>query len=166
MAVDPSTASEANIESLTAVIARDPNNAESYNVRGAAYGRAGRYKEAIADFNTAIQIDPNFSRAYANRALVELRNRQVNEAFADYSRAIQVDPNYAAAYVGRGNIYRQQGKFDLALADYNMAIQLDSHRRAGLPQSRARLPGAGPAPDRDREFHHRDRPLADVGRAL
>src|SRR5688572_25049861 len=92
VAVDPETASEANIESLSAVIARDPSNAESYNVRGSAYGRAGRYREALADFETAIQLNPRFSRAYANRALVHMRNGDVAEAAADYNRAIEADP--------------------------------------------------------------------------
>src|SRR5688500_12169107 len=80
VAVDPETASEANIESLTAVIARDPNNPEGYNVRGAAYGRAGRYRDAIADFDRAIELDPRFSRAYANRALVHVRNGETAKA--------------------------------------------------------------------------------------
>src|SRR5688572_1064419 len=100
VAVDPETASEANIESLSAVIARDPSNAESYNVRGSAYGRAGRYREALADFDAAIQLNPRFSRAYANRALVHMRNGDVTDAAADFNRAIAADPNYAAAYVG------------------------------------------------------------------
>jgi TPR repeat protein len=122
---DPEAGSATNIESLTAVIARDPNNPESYNVRGSAYGRAGQYREAIADFNQAIALNPNFARAYANRALIHRRNGDTNAALEDYNRAIQGDPRYAPAYVGRGNIYRQDGRLDLALADYNAAIQID-----------------------------------------
>ena len=80
VSVDPATGSEANIESLSAVIAREPSNPEAYNVRGSAYGRAGRYDEAIADFNKAIELDPNFARAYANRALVHRRNGDIEQA--------------------------------------------------------------------------------------
>src|SRR4028119_295277 len=98
-AIEPETGSAANIESLTAVIAREPNNPEGYNVRGSAYGRAGMNREALADFSSAIQLDPNFSRAYANRALVHQRTGNTEQAFADFNRAVQADPNYAAAYV-------------------------------------------------------------------
>src|SRR5690606_40097327 len=44
--VDAASGSTENISSLTAVIDRSPNDPGAYNVRGAAYGRAGRYKEA------------------------------------------------------------------------------------------------------------------------
>jgi cytochrome c-type biogenesis protein CcmH/NrfG len=52
-------ASQNNIGSLTEVITRNPNDATAYNTRGAAYARAGRFNEAISDFNRAIQLDPN-----------------------------------------------------------------------------------------------------------
>src|SRR5262245_53993761 len=119
VSVDPETGSEANLQSLTEVISRDPNNAESYNVRGSALGRAGRYDEAMADFNRAIELNPNFSRAYFNRALIYRRNGDTQRALADYNAAIRADSRYAPAYVGRGNMYRQNGQLDLAVNDYN-----------------------------------------------
>lgn len=39
-------------------------------MRGSAYGKSGRYKEALRDFDQAIALNPNFYQAYANRALV------------------------------------------------------------------------------------------------
>lgn len=66
--IDPNQGSEANIASLTEVIEKNPNSAEAFNVRGTAYGRAGRNREAIADFTHALQLNPRFYKAYANRA--------------------------------------------------------------------------------------------------
>ena len=37
--IDPNQASEANIASLTAVVDKNPNSPEAYNVRGSAYGK-------------------------------------------------------------------------------------------------------------------------------
>src|SRR5258708_23958254 len=45
--VDPAAGSQANIGSLSAVIAKNPNDANGYNVRGTAYRRAGKLREAI-----------------------------------------------------------------------------------------------------------------------
>ena len=92
-----------------------------------AYGKAGKLKEAIADFDTAIKLNPSFYQAYANRALVQRRLGRDDLAFADYNRAIQINPSYDVAYVGRGNIYRQRKQLDLALADFNQAIELDAN---------------------------------------
>ena len=119
--------SEVNIASLSAVIAQNPYDASAYNVRGSAYGRAGKLREAIADFDTAIKMNPGFYQAYANRALVQRRLSRDDLAFADYNQAIQINPSYAVAYVGRGNMYRQRKQFDLAIADFNRAIELDAN---------------------------------------
>ena len=47
-----------------------PQDPEAYNVRGSAYGRGGKYREALKDFDKAIELNPNFYQAYANRALI------------------------------------------------------------------------------------------------
>src|SRR5690606_21271450 len=57
---DLAQGSEQNIASLTAVIDRNPGDPEAYNVRGTAYGRGGRYNEALRDFNKALELRPNF----------------------------------------------------------------------------------------------------------
>src|SRR6186713_3187702 len=69
--IDTAQGSTQNIASLTAVIERNPRDPEAYNVRGSAYGRGGRYREAMNDFNRAVELNPNFYQAYANRALVQ-----------------------------------------------------------------------------------------------
>ena len=81
--IDTAQGSEQNIASLTAVIARNPQDPEAYNVRGSAYGRGGRYAEALKDFETAIKLRPNFYQAYANRALIYRFTGDQAQALAD-----------------------------------------------------------------------------------
>src|SRR5688500_15590786 len=54
---DAQGTSTVNIASLSEVIQRNPSDPGAYNTRGAAYARVGRYSDAIADFNKAIQFD-------------------------------------------------------------------------------------------------------------
>jgi tetratricopeptide (TPR) repeat protein len=122
--IDSSAGSEVNIASLTAVIAQNPNDASTYNVRGSAYGRAGKFKEAIADFNTAIKINPGFYQAYANRALVERRENKDDLAFADYNQSIELDGTDPRALHNRGLIYQAQGQHTQAIDDFSKAISL------------------------------------------
>ena len=117
-------ASPANIQSLTEVIGRNPNDAQAYNVRGTVLGRGGRNAEAIADFDKAIALDPNYAQAYANRGVVHRQMNRLDLALSDYNRALGIDANYAAAYVGRGIVYRQQGQSMQAFADFNKAISI------------------------------------------
>ena len=44
--IDPEQGSNTNIASLTEVVERNPGSPEAYNVRGTAYGRAGRISPA------------------------------------------------------------------------------------------------------------------------
>ena len=75
----------------------NPNDPSAYNVRGTAYGRAGRLREALADFDRAIQLDPRFYQAYANRALVHRRMDNFGPAINDYTAALQIKPDYDTA---------------------------------------------------------------------
>ena len=56
-----------NIASLSAVLAKNPRDANALNLRGTAFGQAGEYEKAIVDFSTAIQINPQFYQAYNDR---------------------------------------------------------------------------------------------------
>ena len=46
----------------------NPNYAESYNNRGAAYSAKGENERAIADFTKALGIAPQVAKTYHNRA--------------------------------------------------------------------------------------------------
>src|SRR6266566_4289581 len=51
------SAAPANIASLAEVVQRNPSDPQAFNMRGTVLGRAGRYEEALADFNKAISLD-------------------------------------------------------------------------------------------------------------
>ena len=159
--VDVAQGSDQNISSLTEVIERNPADPEAYNVRGSAYGRGGRYREALRDFDKAIELQPNFYQAYANRALIQRFLGDQQAALNDYNRSIELNSNYDAAYIGRGNLYRKAGQTRDAFDDFQRAIQLDTtdprayHNRGLIYQS------ARPARLRHRRLL--DRHLARAG---
>ena len=123
--VDVAQGSSQNISSLTAVIQRNPNDPEAYNVRGSAYGKGGRYREALNDFDKAIELRPNFIRPIPTAPSFSVSWATRGRA-SDYNRAIQLNPNYDAAYIGRGNLYRKAGRTQDAFNDFQKAIQLDT----------------------------------------
>lgn len=121
-----SEGAKVNIESLGEVISANSNDANALNLWGAAYGQAGRYRDALADFDKATTLVPKFFQAYNDRALIHVRLNQPDEALADYNQAIGIAPTYHHAYLGRGKLYRSTNKTALAIADFNKVIQLKS----------------------------------------
>ena len=118
--------------------------------RGVAYARLQNPKEAIEDFNRAIQLFPEYAALYNNRGNVLLGIGAVREAMKDFDRALLLAPGYAAAYSNRAGAALRLGDIDQALADYSKAIRLSpgsaavftgrgrAHLAAGRPHAAIR----------------------------
>ncbi len=97
------------------------------------------YKEAIADYNRAIEINDTNIVAFLNRGYAkallgvkypdtnEARNNYLIDAIADLNYAIKIDSKYVHSYYFRGNT-----KFDLkdyrgSISDYDKVLKMDSN---------------------------------------
>ena len=81
------------------------------NDRGVAFSRRQQQKEAIEDFNRAIQLYPEYAAVYNNRGNVLLGLGAVREAVKDFDRALLLAPGYAAAYSNRAGAYMRISRF-------------------------------------------------------
>ena len=93
--------------------------------RGHIYHLLGRYKEALADFNHAIQLDPDAAWAIAPRGVTYLEMGCYGEALADLDRAVELDSGYTLAIAGRGTTYMEMRRYEEALAEFDKVIELD-----------------------------------------
>ena len=96
-----------------------------YDNRGNEHNQRGRYAQAIAALNAAIELDSKGVGAYNNRGIARHRLGKVGEAIADYTVAVELDPKYGEAYYNRGNVHGTLGDFPEAIADYTRAIELN-----------------------------------------
>jgi tetratricopeptide (TPR) repeat protein len=85
--------SSANIASLSETIKNNPDNPQTYNMRGSVLAQAGKTEEALADFNKAISLDPNYGQAFANRGQIFRKTKRLDQAMSDYERALALDAN-------------------------------------------------------------------------
>ena len=106
--------------------------------RGVAHARRQSPKEAIEDFNRAIQLYPEYAAVYNNRGNVLLGVGAVREAIKDFDRALVLAPGYAAAFSNRAGAHMRLGQIDPAIADYTKAI-------CSCPANPAALTGRGSA---------------------
>lgn len=70
----------ASINSYSAKIDRDPNNADYYFGRGLDYMLVQDFAEAILNFDKVIELDPSYTLAYFNRAAVRYKQMEYNSS--------------------------------------------------------------------------------------
>lgn len=114
------------IETLNVVVTNDANNFEAFNMRGVAYQEKGQYKNALLDFDRAIELNPKFYKAYYNRALTNTLTKNLETAKEDYDKAIELEPQNAELYLNRGFLMAELELFKFAFQDFDKTIQLDS----------------------------------------
>ena len=75
---------EQSLNALSEVLKTHPEDVSTYINRGNVYAELGRYSEAIADYDTALQLDPEALDALKNRGLTFEQSGRYEEALRDY----------------------------------------------------------------------------------
>lgn len=78
---------EEALKLLTKAISQFERHALAYERRGQVYFNLGRFKEAIADFNTSIELDPDYTYAYFSRAKMHMYGKKWELAINDFEQA-------------------------------------------------------------------------------
>ena len=98
-----------------------------YKDRGLLAYERREYKDAISDFDLAIDRKSDYAEAYYWRGLAKYRlKRPDEEIIADYSEAIRLNSNYAEAYYERGRAKYRLKQHEEAVDDLSRAVDLKS----------------------------------------
>src|SRR5207249_9199069 len=97
--------------------------------RGLADLRAGRYAEAKAAFDEALQAS---AAALANRGVARARLGDLDGAIDDYTRALDLAPGDGDILFDRGNAWAAKGEYQRAMADFRRAEETDPRRAQAL----------------------------------
>ena len=112
---------EENIESIKL----DSNYILPFVCRGLLYEIIGEWKQAIQNYDKAIEIDPSDANIYRYRGRCYRSSGQGKQAIQNYDRAIKLNPKLAGAFWERGTIHVLNKDYKLAIEDYNKATELD-----------------------------------------
>ncbi|NMG44659.1 tetratricopeptide repeat protein [Aromatoleum toluvorans] len=118
---------DATIRALEQARARDAAMADApyFALLGTAYGRLGRFDEAIGAFDRALQFDPAQSGTRLNRGYAYLRSNKPGTALADFDAVIAQAPDIARAHYGRAAALAQLGRQREALEAAQRSRTLD-----------------------------------------
>src|SRR6266566_2500994 len=101
-----------------------PDSPEAWMEAGIAHIQAGRYTEAVAACDQALQLNPAYAPAYAHKASALSDLKRHEEALVAYDRAIQLAPTDVVSYAGKGLALYYLERDEEALVAYDRALQL------------------------------------------
>jgi S1-C subfamily serine protease/tetratricopeptide (TPR) repeat protein len=95
-----------------------------YIIEGEKKWRLKQYKEAILDFDKAIELNPRAVYAYGHRGEAQSALKQYKEAILDFDKAIELNPQYGAAHLRRGQAKSALKQYEKAILDFKIAREL------------------------------------------
>ena len=104
----------------------------AYFYRGVSRSSVGQYKEAIEDYDKAIELNPNNSSYYNSRGISKVRLikydkdiKGYNEAINDYNKATELNPNNEKAHYNKGLAKARLKLYEESVDCYDKAIDLN-----------------------------------------
>ncbi len=113
-------------------------NPDAYNNLGNIYSAAGKYPEALENYNMALKYDTTLAEALNNRGAVKAIGGDLPGALLDINRALAVKPAYKDAYRNRGLVRLRMNKLSAARDDWKIAVELGDEPSVNLLEKYSR----------------------------
>lgn len=97
----------------------------AHNNLGVILLQRGKTKEAISNYNRALEILPSYATAHFNLGVALARAGDPKGSIEHYRRAVELKPGFVAAHLNLGQILSEQGRLEEAAARYREAIRID-----------------------------------------
>lgn len=101
-----------------------PGDAETLALRGEARLAANQTKQALEDFDAAIEQNSACTSAHRGRALVYSACGRHDQAMRVLEKALRLDPRYGLGLAAKGRIFQELQQFDNAIQAYNAALEI------------------------------------------
>ena len=98
---------------------------------GNALVNLGRYEEAIASYDKALEIKPDQDEGWYNRGIALVILGRSEEAIASYDKALEIKPDKDEAWYNRGNALDNLGRSEEAIASWDKALEIKPDQDEG-----------------------------------
>jgi parallel beta-helix repeat protein len=108
---------------------------------GDSLAGAGRYPEALASYERALEMDPAIAAAWDGKGDALTMTGSYEKAARSYDRALSIDPLSSETWYHKGNALAMLLRFEEALGCYDEAVRIDpafaeAWNRKGVVQNR------------------------------
>jgi Tfp pilus assembly protein PilF len=120
----------------TLAVARDPELAQAYHLRGRARLQLQALGKAVLDFESTVILNPRHAHAYNDLGVALLEAGAPERAIAPLERAAALAPHLAFVHENLGIAFERAGLLERAREQRAAAAALGSHRSeaASIPQ--------------------------------
>ena len=106
----------------TDTLAKQPRNARAHNNLGRVLADMGKWSEAVAHYEKALQLKADFPKAEANLGAALAHTGKNQEAVAHLESALKKKPDLAEGYYNLAEVLLGMGQTSRALDQYQKAI--------------------------------------------
>lgn len=110
---------------FNAAAATKQTAAESYYKKAVALSDAGKYQDAIKNFDLAIKRNAKYVLAYIGKGNALTNLKKYEEAISCFDKAMQIDWKDPQAYFYKGKVFYLQGNYEGAVTSFEVAIKLE-----------------------------------------
>jgi Tfp pilus assembly protein PilF len=102
---------------------KDRRSAEIHHDLGVEALRAGRFPDALREFDAALAVDESFPEAHRGRAIVlDLGFGRLDEAEKAYRRAVAGRQGFSEAHNDLGQLLARTGRWEEAIREFDAAL--------------------------------------------
>ena len=113
---------ERAIESLRSFVELRPSSDAARVRLGELYYSEGRYDEALAQYEKAVELNPDAGNRYA-LGQVYLQTGDFSRAEGQFMKVLLMAPDDPAGNLGLGQAYSKSGQYELAIEQFEAAIR-------------------------------------------
>lgn len=128
-AFDPATAPaidyQQKIQTLLAIVAREPDNRQAWVQLGHSYFESGDQIKAIETYDKALAMDANDPDVLTDQGIMFRRVGWFDKAIENFRKAQELDPSHVISLFNLGIVYSQDlGENDKAEEAWNRYLEL------------------------------------------
>lgn len=130
---------------IAAIQADVPTTSSGYVGRAKTFVNRGMRKEALLDYDKAVELDPNNVYAWANRGITRVQVGDLAGAKSDLTKAEAIDPAFVQNNIGRGMLADVERRPRDAVEAYTRALEQEPDTRYAIEHRAAAYASLGEA---------------------